>query len=167
MPPSTDSPPDTDHPLRRQLILAQVQLMELEDTRDDLQARLASATALLGQAQQQADRALLEQDNLAAQLHDQQAALAAARAEAAALRVELGAARERERTLVARTAELVAQFARVERVQRDTDTLLAARDARLAQLEQERRAMQSSRSWRYTAPLRSLERALRRGGRAG
>ena len=83
--------------LRRQLILAQVQRMELEDARADHRARLAESQSLLAHAQAAADRALLRQD----------------------------------------------------------------------QLEADRRRMKNSRSWRWTAPLRALERTfLRRGSAA-
>jgi len=94
-PEAPGSQQDEPAALRRQLILAQVQLMELEDARADHRTRLAEARSLLAHAQAAADRALLRQD----------------------------------------------------------------------QLEDERRRMKNSRSWRCTAPLRALERALQRRGR--
>ena len=39
---------------------------------------------------------------------------------------------------------------------------LAAINTRLLELDRERKAMQSSRSWRWTAPIRSVERWLSR-----
>ena len=57
-------------------------------------------------------------------------------------------------------AELQNQFAQLRTA---TTTERLAREQRLAQLDQETRGLQASRSWRWTAWLRALERQL--GGR--
>lgn len=150
----TDSSPASTQTLRRQLILAQVQLMELEDVRDELQTRLAAANDLLAQTQTLADRSLQDQERLAADLQER---LSAQQAATESLRSELSAALGRESALAARVATLEPQLA-------STTATASARQERIVQLETERRAMKSSWSWRCTAPLRSLGRLLHRGG---
>ena len=54
-PEAPGSQQDEPAALRRQLILAQVQLMELEDARADHRTRLAEARSLLAHAQAAAD----------------------------------------------------------------------------------------------------------------
>ena len=192
--------------LRRQLILAQVQLMELEDARDDLRTRFAEAQALLAAAQRQADSALQEHDQIARRIetlqqesHGQRVALAGANeriqglaaalaqsqqvadqalqarlqleqqhqallAEAAGLRDRLGASQAEVATLAAQVAERQTALVSRDDQLREAHRLLAERDTRIAQLEAERRALKASRSWRYTAPLRAMERLLQRLG---
>jgi len=161
---STDSSTATADTLRRQLILAQVQLMELEDTRDDLRSQLAAARDLLAQTQTLGDRALEDQDRMAADLRERQAAIATQQVAADSLRAELAAAREREADLAARLASRDDQLAERTRALADASTLASARQDRIAQLDTERHAMQASWSWRCTAPLRALGRFLHRGG---
>jgi hypothetical protein len=157
----TDSSPASTDTLRRQLILAQIQLMELEDVRDELQSRLDAANDLLAQTQALADRSLQDRERLAADLQErlstQQAATESLRAElsAASPRVRSGRPRRLARTQLAATARTLA----------NTTAMAAARQERIAQLETERRAMKSSWSWRCTAPLRSLGRLLHREAR--
>jgi chromosome segregation ATPase len=165
-PPPPAPAPDEDSAaaLRRQLILAQIQLMELEDARDDLASRLAASHDLLAQAQEIADRALAESDRAAAERRGLEADRSALQASVDALHAALAAAGQREAALAARLAEQGAQLAAHDQARRDAEAIAAARATRLAALEAERQTMKSSRSWRYTAPLRSLERALRRRG---
>lgn len=164
MTPTPDSSIAPADALRRQLILAQVQLMELEDARDDLQTRLDSSRDLLAQAQRLGDQALQDRGRLEDELRNLQAADAALQATESSLRTELSVTREREAALAARLATLETQLAAQRRTLADSDALSASRQTRIDQLETERRELKASRSWRYTAPLRSLERALRRGG---
>lgn len=161
MTPPTDSSTSPTDTLRRQLILAQVQLMELEDVRDELQSRLAAANDLLAQTQALADRSLQDRERLAGDLQDRRAAQQAA---TESLRSELAAAIGRETALAARVSSLEPQLAATARTLANTTAMAAARQERIAQLETERRAMKSSWSWRCTAPLRSLGRLLHRGG---
>lgn len=162
--PAPDGISDECARLRRQLILAQVQLMALEDTRDDLTTQLGSGRDLLAQTQQLADQALVERDRTTAALRERETALAAQQTEAAALRTALASASDQEKALAVRLAESMARLATEDRLRRDAEAHAAALAARVAELETERQAMKASRSWRYTAPLRSLERALRRRG---
>jgi|GEM_PF-4518397 len=154
MPLPTDSSPASTETLRRQLILAQVQLMELEDVRDELQSRLAAANDLLAQTQTLADRSLQDRERLAADLQER---LSTQQAATESLRSELSAALGRESAQAARVATLEPQLA-------STTATAIARQERIVQLEAERRAMRSAWSWRCTAPLRSLGRLLHRGG---
>src|SRR5512135_2648081 len=55
-PPPSDKPAELLHHVREQLILAQVRIMELEDTRDELAARQTEIEALLRGAQTLADQ---------------------------------------------------------------------------------------------------------------
>jgi hypothetical protein len=57
-------PSDSVPELRRQLILAQVQLLELEDVRDELETRLSERERLLSGLQGQTDLANEEADHL-------------------------------------------------------------------------------------------------------
>ena len=163
---------DAPAALRRQLILAQVQLMELEDARDDLRTRLHEAQALLAAAQRQADTALREHDDIAHRFK-------ALQQEARDVRVALTTTEERIPALAAglaqsRQAADQALRARQQLEQQHQSLLaeaaglrdrLAERDTRITQLEAERRVLKASWSWRCTAPLRSLGRLLHRGGR--
>lgn len=184
MKPDPAAPADQLNLLRQQLILAQVRIMELEDTRDELGPKLVEVEKLLAAAQTMADQKIgeavhLDQvradlqaqyDHLRHMQHVTNEALTATRAEAAALG-------EREKTLLSEVENLHAltrqlaeagrqQLARISHL----ESSLAAAQAesavslrRINELDAEQRALKSSRSWRWTAWLRSLERAL--GGR--
>ncbi len=154
MTPPPDHPPTIVADLRRQLLLAEVQRLEFEDARDEFHTRLASAQELLAQAQQVADRALRDCDRLAA---EQAAGLASA-----TLRNEIEAARQRESALAERVVALERALAERERAGAEAAASAVAARERVEQLAREREALKQSRSWRYTAPLRSLERLLRR-----
>jgi len=168
--------------LRQQLLLAQVRIMELEDTRDEQAPRLAEASALLAAAQTLAEQkagesAHLEKiraelqaqfDHLRHIQHTTNEALNASRAEAAQL-----AARQTELlTEVEQLHLLTRQLAEAERAhlarRTELETNLAemtqvstGRAARIQQLDVERHAMKASRSWRWTAWLRAIERAFK------
>lgn len=133
--------------LRQQLILAQVQLMELEDLRDDLRTQLASERVLRLQSQQHADQSLLANDPLLRELHAQNvtqlSALAAAKAQSDALAANL----EKIRQLADRTRQAHEDLT-----------------ARHRALQERFTSLRASRSWRFTAPLRSVERLCRRWG---
>lgn len=178
------APATSDEPirlLRQQLILAQVRIMELEDVRDELTPRLAELEQLLTDAQRLADRRSAEaahletvrtelqaqHDHLRHMQHVTNQALEATRS-------ELQAANNRANRLQAEIAQqqlLLAQQTGLNRAQQDelgqlqarlaaTVTESATRLARLQELDAERRAMKTSRSWRWTAWLRSVERAF-------
>lgn len=182
-------PTDLVNRLRQQLILAQVRIMELEDERDTLAPKLAETTELLAQAQSLADRqseaaAHLEKvrTDLQAQFehlrhvqHVTNEALNECRGRLNSAETELATSREAAAALSNKLAGLQRQLEATEsllaasRIQSsELGTLLEAakaeatsRGQRIQQLDLEVRAMKASRSWRWTAWLRSLERALR------
>lgn len=181
MKPDPAAPADPQNLLRQQLILAQVRIMELEDTRDELAPQIAQLEKLLDEAQTLADHqtdtaAHLERvraglqaefDHLRHTQHVTNEALNAARAEAGAL-----AAREKTlldevenlHLLTRQLAETEQQhLTRIAALEKDIGATLAestARQERINRLDAERRAMKASRSWRWTAWLRSLERSF-------
>lgn len=141
--------PETDELLRRvrqQLILAQVRIMELEDARDDLAAKVAELQVLLGAAQSTADQKIDEAGHLT-RVH---AELAAQHEQLRRMQDETEEALNRTRAnLDATTHALGAERA-------TTANLTARLDAAAANIA----AMKSSRSWRWTAWLRSIERTF-------
>ena len=182
MKPDPQEPADLLNLLRQQLLLAQVRIMELEDTRDELAPRLAETAALLAAAQSLAElkvdeaahlekvRADLQTrfDHLRHVQHETNQALEGARADLekrtadnAALLSEVEQLHlltrqlaEAERAHLAHRKELEATLAGVTEVS-------TGRAARIQQLDRERHAMKASRSWRWTAWLRSLERLFK------
>ncbi len=177
--------------LRQQLILAQVRIMELEDSRDELLPRLTELESLLAAAQSLADRKIDEAMHLEKVREDVQAQFEHMRHMQHVTNEALNEARRELAALGTRAEEsarsLAATEERADRVQREFVTLAsqarglqehvdrlaldlaaataeaAARGARSETLETEIRALKASRSWRWTAWLRSLERVL--GGR--
>ena len=146
--------------LRKQLILAQVQLMELEDLRDELRTGLVAAHALLHQNRQLTDSTLQTQDRIEAAHRELQE-------ECTRLRTSLRQIREQEVGLVARLTQSQADIAARDRTLQDVHAVLATLRQRIAQLETKQHALEASRSWRWTTPLRALERFFRQqGGRA-
>lgn len=176
--------------LQRELVLAQVRILELEDIRDDAKTRISELDRILAELQAKADQALgdfdhlqgvhqqmlAHRDHLQHLLHLSEKALEEIRGEAQRLAAALAAAGKRETDLHAqisrleiRSAELAAQITQLEERGRDLDRQLAELSAvaatrldRLNQLDAEVRAMKASRSWRWTKPLRSVERFFRR-----
>jgi hypothetical protein len=181
MKPDPAAPADQLNLLRQQLILAQVRIMELEDVRDEMAPRLMELEKLLAAAQDLADQKIGEAAHLEKVRSDLQAqfehmrhmqhvtneALTAVRAE-----VTAGAAREANllgevenlHILTGQQAEgSRQQRARVSTLATELETAQGESNTRLErinQLDAEQRAMKGSRSWRWTAWLRSLERAL-------
>jgi chromosome segregation ATPase len=157
MKPGPDSTaPDSDA-LRKQLILAQVQLMELEDVRDSLRTELASAQSLLEQNRLLTDSALRAHDHTeSARLELQE--------ECTRLRAALRQSREQEVALAARFTQAQSSLAERDRTLSDVHAVLAALRNRIEQLEAGRQAIESSLAWRCTAPLRALGRLLSRPG---
>jgi chromosome segregation ATPase len=182
------APADPLHLLRQQLILAQVRIMELEDACDELEPQVSRLEKLLAAAQTLADTkadeaAHLEKvrsglqgqfDHLRHMQHVTNEALNACRAEVAALA-------DREKALLSETENLqiltrelaesgreqLANIASLESALSTRDAELAAaraevttRLARINELDAEQRAMKASRSWRWSAWLRSLERTF-------
>lgn len=138
-PPDSSEPPA---PPRQQLILAQVRLLELTDAREALTTRLALLERLLTEAQALANAKIAERDHgakVAAGLEEQ----------AGRLNAELAAVQAALQQRQTRVTELQALLGAAEQSAAD-------RLARIGELEATVRAMKSSRSWRWTAPLRTL-----------
>jgi chromosome segregation ATPase len=164
-----DAPADPTQRLRQQLILAQVRLMELEDTRDALAPRADRLEQLLAAAQTLADQKTDEAAHLAHVREELQAQFAHMRhmqhvtnEALEATRAQLAAARQAQSGLLLEVGHLDQQL---RSLTDELDRALAEsrrHQARIAQLDRERTAMKTSRSWRWTAWLRSLERALAR-----
>lgn len=182
MKPETPAPADLPNLLRQQLILAQVRIMELEDTRDELAPRLAETAALLAAAQSLAEQksgeaAHLERvradlqaqyDHLRHMQHVTNEALNSARAEVAAHGDRIARLLSEKAALDLLNQQLantVSSHAdRIARLEAEVTALSgesAARLVRVNQLDAEQRAMKASRSWRWTSWLRAIERALK------
>lgn len=186
MPSAPPQPSDLELRLRQQLILAQVRIMELEDDRDESQAGVTQLESLLQAAQRLADQKLDEAAHLKRVHQDLQAefehmrhmqhvtnlALEETRARLDLAESSLKETRDllsvSEQAVVdsekARNSvqqELDASRSTLHACQTELETALgelgAARQ-RIGELDSERRAMKASRSWRWTAWLRSIER---------
>lgn len=180
----SDNPAPGDLPnlLRQQLILAQVRIMELEDRADELAPRLREAEDLLaaaeGLASRQTEQAShlekvrqelqAQYDHLRHMQHVTNEALNAARADAAAqssrveqLLAETSALHQLTGELAAADRAKAQQLAHLNAELTKLREASDAQIARIQELDAERRAMKASRSWRWTAWLRSLERAMR------
>ncbi len=174
-------PADRLHLLRQQLILAQVRIMELEDTRDELSSRIPALEKMLAQAQALADQksgevlhfqrvhADLQQqfDHLRHMQHVTNQALEETRATLAVTdgrEQDLLNEVELLQNLIARQAELSRdQLVQIDSLAAQLATVheeAAARLKRVTQLESEQRALKTSRSWRWTAWLRAIERTV-------
>lgn len=182
--------------VRQQLILAQVRIMELEDSRDELAPKLAEVEKLLAAAQTLADQKVDEAAHLERVRADLQKqyeymrhmqhvtneALNATRVQLTAaeqagatgrlvnegLLIELGhanhqlaAGRVKCDSLQLQLTQANDQLTSLDEQLRKGWTEAAAKDKRIEQLDAEQRAMKASRSWRWTAWLRSLERMFR------
>lgn len=167
--------------LRQQLILAQVRIMELEDTRDELTPTLADTEKLLTSAQNLADQKCEESAHLTKTLSDLQAqydylrhmqhvtneALNDTRRELTETTSQLTAAQQRstqlQRESVALTdqaSQLTAHLQRVNRELNEENSIATARFIRINELDAEIRNVKASRSWRWTEWLRALESFL-------
>jgi len=175
--------------LRQQLILAQVRIMELEDQRDELAPKLAEVEKLLGEAQilaeaKVAEAAHLEQvrtdlqsqyDHLKHVQHVTHTALATTREEVQSKSRQVEALLSETELLQTLIRQLSAsEQANLEQISKQNRKLTALCDeltalcnettahvARIDELDNEQRTMKVSRSWRWTAWLRSLERRFR------
>jgi chromosome segregation ATPase len=155
VPESADEPSKNLSALQKQLILAQVQLLELEDVRDELQVQAAERSKLLSELQAMADRSLAEFQNARTAETTAQKALNRSDQEKRAVEAKLEACL---RDLATTSQRLAEALARLE----EAKTTAMAHAGRIETLDAELRNLKASLSWRSTAPLRSLERALGR-----
>jgi len=179
MKPASQEPAALLDLLRQQLILAQVRIMELEDERDELAPRLAETSVLLAAAQTLAEGKVDEATHLEKVRADLQAqfdhlrhvqhvtneALAAARADATRLAADAESLRQQGRLdraeigrLATATQALRDMLTRTEQQLAESGKISTERATRLQQLDAELRSLKSSRSWRWTAWLRGIER---------
>jgi len=142
MKPDPAAPADQLNLLRQQLILAQVRIMELEDTRDSLSPRLEEMAQLLQQAQALADRKTDEAAHLEEVLAESQLQVGQLQA------LQHRLAQEATTHGLAMTEAMAALAARTETINRLQNEL--------NNLRSELNHLHSSRSWRWTAWLRSL-----------
>jgi chromosome segregation ATPase len=182
MKPDSQAPSDLVPLLRQQLLLAQVRIMELEDVRDELAPRLEETRGLLVAAQALAEAKVDEAAHLEKTRADLQAQFEHLRhtqhvtnAALEAARADLATQRARQSALLDEIADLQSlsrQLAEAESAHRARSagqeaalnhlrTEHAALAARIADLDASQRALKASRSWRWTAWLRSIERRFR------
>lgn len=153
--PETRNEPDRELSLlRKQLILSQVQILELEDTRDELKSALEHRAEVLAELQEIADGALADASEANA-----------AKSESDRAARDLISQRDQIRQSVAKLEQEAAvtnrEVAEVRRALDEARGDLTAHTSRIATLDAEMRAVKASRSWRWMGPLRSLERLLR------
>ncbi|HVU16336.1 MAG TPA: hypothetical protein VHD32_05405 [Candidatus Didemnitutus sp.] len=162
--------------MRQQLILVQVRIMELEDARDETADRLAECQQLLRTTQAIADQKMEEaahletvraglqtrHDELRHVQHVTNEALEAARADFAIARESVHNLEQRVLQLGETNAGLNARCAELDQRLHHADSEISRHLARIAQLDTELRTMKHSRSWRWTAWLRSVERMFAR-----
>lgn len=165
---------ETLHRVRQQLILAQVRIMELEDVRDGLSGKLDDTEKLLIAAQLLADQKAEEASHLANVRADLQAqyehmrhmqhvtneALNLTRDQLAAAEKDRSRLQQKIISLVDQATQLNNTSARLSDELKDCAHLAATRLEQVNQLEAGIRAIESSRSWRWTSWLRSITRAL-------
>ena len=178
------APPETAeilHRVRQQVLLAQARIMELEDARDELAAKLAGVEKLLAAIQSLADGKTGEAGHLAKTLAEMQGhyenlrhaqhvtneALEETRRQLAQAREQITAAQDQTTrlqqsidSLGEKNSTLAATIDRLSRELAESQAASAGRLARLTELDHELHAMKASRSWRWTRWLRSIERTF-------
>ncbi len=168
--------------LRQQLILAQVRILELEDIRDEVAPKLKETEALLGEAQVLVENKVQEATHLTQVRSDLQKQYEHLQHVQHVTNTALEEARDSLTTkanqIESLDQEVEQQQARIVRLQADTNTkleriakleseLAASHEqtikhiARIEELDREQRDMKASRSWRWTAWIRSIERRFR------
>lgn len=168
--------------LRQQLILAQVRIMELEDARDELLPKFSETKMLLEAAQSLVETKVEEADHLTQVRHDLQnqyehlqhiqhvtnKALESTRSDLCNKQQQVEALQREIEQLHALIGQLNEEVHTQQERSTDLEQNLAfsretadAHAKRIEQLDSELRAMKASRSWRWMAWLRSIERRLR------
>ena len=142
MKPLPSEPSDPVALLRQQLILAQVRIMELEDTRDSLIPRLTELDQLLQLAQSLADQKINETVYL-------EKTLAELRAHCDQLLQNQRLSNQGATTKRPSETESLAEATK-------HDETISRLESSLKELDRELRTVKSSRCWRWTAWLREL-----------
>lgn len=160
--------------VRQQLILAQVRIMELEDARDETGSRLADTGKLLEAAQSLTDQKLDEAahsektradlqhqfEHLRHVQHVTNEALENTRHQLTTIEQALSQERQTSSALATQLRQLQETQEKLESQLREVTATNTARQQRIDQLDAEVRVLKSSRSWRWTAWLRALERVF-------
>lgn len=154
MPAPRDESVDPLPLLQKQLILSQVQILELEDVRDELKTALAQRDRILAELQTIADRALAETQQARTNETAAQKASQISRDEQHALQLKLESLQRETKAAEQQLLEIQGALTAAKTVSVEQAGHIEALDAQL-------RKMKVSRSWRWTAPLRSIERLLR------
>ena len=157
------APPETAellHRVRQQLILAQVRIMELEDARDELAARLADTEKLLTAAQTLADQKADEAGHLAKVHSGLQAQYDHLRHLHHVTNEALNDTRQQLAGTAGQAVTLTKNISQLSLDLAEANSNATARLARLSELDDEVRVMKASRSWHWTSWLRSLERTF-------
>lgn len=154
MPAPRDEPVENLSLLQKQLILAQVQILELEDVQDELRTEIGQRAKILAELQVLADRALAESREAHITEAAAQQALNASREAQQALQATVESLRQE-------TENMNRGITQLQNALSETNTAVATRAERIATLDRELGQMKSSRSWRWTAPLRSIGRLFR------
>jgi hypothetical protein len=170
MNPAPAEPAEILHRVRQQLILAQVRIMELEDSRDEKAAKLEDVEKLLASAQAVTDRQLEEAGHLEKVRSDLQAQYEHMRHmqhvtnEALTATRELLASTEQERdrsqkeALTAKEQAITLNdcIAGLNGELNESKTTASLRLDQISQLSHELAFVRNSRSWRWTAWLRRI-----------
>jgi chromosome segregation ATPase len=168
--------------LRQQLILAQVRIMELEDSRDEVAPKLAETEALLGEAQILVEGKVEEATHLAQVRADLQKEYEHLQHVQHVTNTALEEARDtlgiKAKQIETLNKEIELQQTNIGQLEADEKTKLEhiaklktelseshkqtiQHIARIDQLDAEQRETKASRSWRWTAWIRSIERRFR------
>jgi chromosome segregation ATPase len=139
VPSPAEEPVDPSPLLRKQLILAQAQILELEDVRDELQSTIEQRTRILTELQTLADHVLAETRQAAGSENPARETLESLVNQRGELQVKLDA--------VQRDLDLFrSQLEEARKISASATSALAARDARIAALESEVRALKLSQT---------------------
>lgn len=162
------------HRVRQQLILAQVRIMELEDSRDEKAAKLEDVEKLLASAQAMTDRKLDEaghlekvRSNLQAQYehlrhmqHVTNEALNATRGQLASTEQERDQFQKESLSFKEQAVSLQDCIARLNAELNESKTTASLRLNQINQLSHELASIRKTRSWRWTAWLRRITSLL-------
>ena len=168
--------------LRQQLILAQVRIMELEDILDEVAPKLAEVETLLVEAQILVESKVEEAAHLTQVRADLQkqyehlqhvqhvtnTALEEARDKLVANAEQIEALQQEGACQMTHIGQLQAdgetKLESISKLETDLSTLreeATQHAARIQELDTEQRELKASRSWRWTAWIRSIERRFR------
>ena len=156
MKPESPDPSELVSRLRQQLILAQVRIMELEDVRDTLTPRMTELEALLRESQSLADRKLDEAAHLEGVLAGLRGQYDSLNSQQHQAQKELSELRHALTSAKHESANLGDVIRRLESEISKAQEAATSQRTHLTRLENELQALQTSRSWRWTAWLRAL-----------